>query len=425
MSPHKHPHRAVYDENGNIIILPDDGAKSVPVSSVEEFVPIVPTQRQTRAHSDTHQIDDVPGWTVDAIDTPDQPIVEEFLPITPHRPHAVRSIATHTNTWVNTVLEEGIEQVQSTKKDAAKGWLELVKEARDMTSQARSYLVRFPAIARKPITLGKRKRLKPRSRLTLFMIDTLRFGGTFAVIFLSLFAALNYQSFTEIVKADLALGDTLKSHQALAQIIQNADERQLTQAKPFQTKTMLDYLPTVGPPDSRIVIPALGISAPVVEPPTDALEREDWKQFEADIQAKLLQGVVLYPGSARPGHAGNTFFTGHSSYYPFVQSDYKSIFALLGKLKVGDMYSVYYHGDQHTYRVFDISVVKPSNVSVLDQPTDKRISTLMTCTPVGTTLNRLIVQAEEIDPATGEILKVGEKTASEKTKLVKLDQLPI
>jgi len=108
-----------------------------------------------------------------------------------------------------------------------------------------------------------------------------------------------------------------------------------------------------------------------------------------------------------------------------VQSKYKSVFALLNKLKVGDTYSVYYQGDLYTYRIFDIQEVKPNNVSVLDQPTDKRMSTLMTCTPVGTALNRLIIRADEIDPVTGDILKVGEKSDAQNTKPLKLNELPI
>jgi len=47
---------------------------------------------------------------------------------------------------------------------------------------------------------------------------------------------------------------------------------------------------------------------------------------------------------------------------------------------------------------------------VLNQPVDKRVATLMTCTPIGTTLRRLIVSAEEIDPITGEPLAVGEQS---------------
>ena len=85
---------------------------------------------------------------------------------------------------------------------------------------------------------------------------------------------------------------------------------------------------------------------------------------------------------------------------------------------------MYYGGDLHVYKVVKTYEVKPTDVSVLDQPNGKRFSTLMTCTPIGTTLRRLIVQAEEVDPFTGDKLDVGER-ASEELKPAKLDVLPI
>jgi sortase A len=154
--------------------------------------------------------------------------------------------------------------------------------------------------------------------------------------------------------------------------------------------------------------------------------KEDWKQVEEDMQESLRDGVVHYPGSAKPGHAGNFFITGHSSYYPWNDGDFKDVFARLHELVAGDTYSVYYGGDLHTYRVLSKKEVRPSDVSVLDQPTDKRVATLMTCTPIGTTLRRLIVLAEEIDPATRLVLQIGQKTTDEqKTPMGRLGSLPI
>jgi hypothetical protein len=49
----------------------------------------------------------------------------------------------------------------------------------------------------------------------------------------------------------------------------------------------------------------------------------------------------------------------------------------------------------------------------------------MTCTPVGTTLRRLIVKAEEVDPVSGEVLKVGERTSVAAPASVPLEALPI
>ena len=85
---------------------------------------------------------------------------------------------------------------------------------------------------------------------------------------------------------------------------------------------------------------------------------------------------------------------------------------------------MYYGGDKHRFIVRSKKEVKPSNVSVLDQPLDRRISTLMTCTPIGTTLRRLILSAEEVDPVTGITLSIGEK-GQRPLPAVKTQMLPI
>lgn len=267
------------------------------------------------------------------------------------------------------------------------------------------------------------------TKLKLFLIDTIRFGGTFAGIFLVLFVAINYQSFLQIAKAELALTDDLKTQQELEQFVTGTPA--VTGAATYGDDhtsgiDLLSSLPQVGPFEDRLIIPKLGENVPIVRPSMDALMKEDWKKFEDDIQTALRDGVVHYPGSARPGQPGNFFVTGHSSYYPWDDGKYKDVFARLKDLAPGDTYSVYYGGDRHTYRITGKKEVKPSDVSVLDQPTNKRIATLMTCTPLGTTLRRLIITAEEIDPTTGEALGVGERSAEEQViPTARLESLPI
>ncbi len=152
----------------------------------------------------------------------------------------------------------------------------------------------------------------------------------------------------------------------------------------------------ITPTDDRVVIPKLGKSIPLVHMPTSNLEGEDWPALEKQIQDGLRGGVVHYPGTAVPGQFGNVFITGHSSYYPWDPGQFKDVFALLAKLDVGDRFTVYYGQKKYTYEIFKEFEVQPGNVSVLEQPKDKKIATLMTCTPVGTTLRRLIIQAEQV-----------------------------
>jgi len=135
-------------------------------------------------------------------------------------------------------------------------------------------------------------------------------------------------------------------------------------------------------------------TVPVKEVDVESFSFKDLYASENVIQEALRAGVVHYPYTATPDEMGNVFITGHSSYYPWDKGRYKDIFALLNKLESGDEYSIYYHGKKYDYRVTEVFEVQPDDVSVLEQPVDRRISTLMTCTPLGTTLRRLIVRAE-------------------------------
>lgn len=152
---------------------------------------------------------------------------------------------------------------------------------------------------------------------------------------------------------------------------------------------------TVLPPDNRIVIPAINKNIPLVNVSSDSLVNEDWKKLEDDIQEGLREGVVRYPGTADPGEFGNVFVTGHSSYYLWDPGEFKDVFALLHDLRVGDNFTIYWEGRRYDYTIYEREIVPPTQTDVLSQPTTKKIATLMTCTPVGTAKDRLILVAEQ------------------------------
>lgn len=269
---------------------------------------------------------------------------------------------------------------------------------------------------------GRRGMPKHTTRGALFLLDTVRFGATFAMIFGVLFLTLNYQSFGKIAVAmadPLAmLRDRLPVEQAAGILSPKAIARG-SDADPAQ------FLPPIGPPDNRLLIPSLGLNVPIVIPSSDALLKEDWERLEQNIQSALENGTIHYPGTARPGQAGNFFVTGHSSYYPWSKGKYKSVFARLPAMKTDDEFWIYYGGDRHRYVIREKREVKPTDVHVLDQPLDRRIATLMTCVPVGTTLRRLILTAQELDPLTGAPLAVGQHANPAELPKTKAGMLPI
>ncbi len=138
-----------------------------------------------------------------------------------------------------------------------------------------------------------------------------------------------------------------------------------------------------------IIIPKLNINAPVIFEPSIS---------EQAIQNSLQRGVVHYAGTALPGEPSNAVIVGHSSNDWWQPGNYKFVFALLDKLAPGDQIQINYQKRKYVYQVSGSKIVEPSEISVL-QPTSEPILTLITCTPPGTSWKRLVVTANQIQPA--------------------------
>lgn len=144
--------------------------------------------------------------------------------------------------------------------------------------------------------------------------------------------------------------------------------------------------------DPKLIIPKINVDVPVVFDTTP----------DQTSQLKAMESGVAWfgiPGAnSKPGQVGNTVLSGHSSNDVIDRGDYKFIFARLEQLSQGDTVYVNYEGKRYTYAVTKKEVVTPTEVSKLVYATDKPILTLITCTPLGTALNRLLVTAEQVSP---------------------------
>lgn len=108
----------------------------------------------------------------------------------------------------------------------------------------------------------------------------------------------------------------------------------------------------------------------------------------------LFKSLIHYGGSSLPGEYGNAVVFGHSTLPQFFNpKNYKSIFATLHTLKVGDTINISADGVSYKYTIFNFKVVDPSEISVLEQTYDDAYLTLITCTPPGTYWKRLVVKA--------------------------------
>ncbi len=141
---------------------------------------------------------------------------------------------------------------------------------------------------------------------------------------------------------------------------------------------------------NTLVIEDLGIEAPVVY-----VEEKSEKTYQAALQ----NGVVHYPGTAKPGEAGNVYIFGHSSDYLWSRGNYKTVFALLPRVEIGALVNLSNEeGEIFTYTITDKFVASPKDTQLLSQDTGgKKILTLQTSYPIGTALKRYIVIAELIN----------------------------
>lgn len=146
-------------------------------------------------------------------------------------------------------------------------------------------------------------------------------------------------------------------------------------------------------PEPKLIIPKINVDVPVVYNVTP----------DYDSQMKAMEGGVAYfgiPGAnSKPGQVGNTVLSGHSSNDVIDQGNYKFIFARLDHVVNGDTIYLNYEGKRYTYTVTRKEVVTPKEIGKLIYPTDKPMLTLITCTPLGTSLNRLLVTAEQVSPS--------------------------
>jgi len=129
--------------------------------------------------------------------------------------------------------------------------------------------------------------------------------------------------------------------------------------------------PTPGPEQAqRVVIPSLGVDAPVVE-------GDDWEA--------LKKGVGHHIGSANPGVRGNCVVSAHNDIYG-------EIFRDLQEMKVGDEIFVHTQTQRYRYVVEQTRIIRPDEGSVMD-PTSTPVLTLITCHPYGVDSHRLVVIA--------------------------------
>ncbi len=191
-----------------------------------------------------------------------------------------------------------------------------------------------------------------------------------------------------------------------SQVIAGAFFKTHYNAEAEQYNVQLEAKPIDESAPSKIIINNVSIEAPI---------NFDQKVIdETSFQVALRDGVVHYPNTALPGETGNVVIFGHSSMVWWAKGSYKYVFAPLHDLQDENKIYIEYKGTRYIYKVTNKKVVDPDNVSVLAQGKSKKL-TLITCTPVGTSTSRLVIEAEQIAPnyTTEDLAEPAQKSPSE------------
>ncbi len=116
--------------------------------------------------------------------------------------------------------------------------------------------------------------------------------------------------------------------------------------------------------------------------------------FEGTHRETLKRGAGAVNGTALPGEPGNVALAAHRD----------TFFRPLEGLVVGDVIELARRDGTTSYRVTEISITDPLDVSVL-QPTDSSVLTLITCYPfqyVGFAPDRFVVRSQAIDRSSSD-----------------------
>ncbi|EFU43755.1 hypothetical protein PVOR_01020 [Paenibacillus vortex V453] len=112
--------------------------------------------------------------------------------------------------------------------------------------------------------------------------------------------------------------------------------------------------------------------------------------LEGATQSNMKNAAARVTGTAKLGQTGNAAIVAHRAHKT------GRLFNRLNELTYGDEIIVMTAGRELVYRVDQISIVEPTDVSVLEGNPDEQRLTLITCDPLYEATHRLIVQAERV-----------------------------
>jgi LPXTG-site transpeptidase (sortase) family protein len=134
--------------------------------------------------------------------------------------------------------------------------------------------------------------------------------------------------------------------------------------------------------EDSLGIPRIQISVPLI-----------FVNSETEVPKALDRGVVLWPGSAKPGEKGETIILGHSAPKNWPKIKYDWVFTDIGQLEKGDKVLIYFQNKKFQYSVIQKIFLKKGQ-EIPEIKKDKNFLILISCWPPGKDLKRIAVISE-------------------------------
>ncbi|MBW4085016.1 class D sortase [Paenibacillus sp. S150] len=110
--------------------------------------------------------------------------------------------------------------------------------------------------------------------------------------------------------------------------------------------------------------------------------------LEGATKANMKHAAAHMKETAAIGEVGNAAIAAHRS------RTAGRLFNRLNEVGIGDTISVQTSEQEYQYIVYDISIVEPTDISVLNGHNDDKMLTLITCDPLVNPTHRLIIHAK-------------------------------
>ena len=153
------------------------------------------------------------------------------------------------------------------------------------------------------------------------------------------------------------------------------DKKKKEEIKPIEidSENRLKNYPEYGTKYATIEIPKIDVDLPV---------------YYGDTLEILKKGVGHSSGSYFPGEGGSIIYMGHNA---------KKIFRRFSELQIGDGITVKADYGTYQYKIYDMKLIKETDIDELPIQKDKEVLMIYTCYPfnnIGYASKRFVVYAE-------------------------------